>query len=137
MRNTADKRIYYNTFATDHLITNDNVCAIIKAGRTRWKTENEHNNTLKNHGYYLEYNYGHGKKHLSQLLSTLILLSFLLHTMLMITDTSYRSVRQNFPRKSFFNQLRTLLMYLYFASWTTLMTLMLTSCIPPPKRRGK
>lgn len=131
------KLLYHNSFATDHLINDDNVFAIIKAGRTRWKIENEHNNTLKNHGYYLEHNYGHGKQYLSQLLTTLILLSFLLHTVLALTDASYQMVRKHFSRKSFFNQLRTLLMYLYFMTWATLMAMMLTACIPPPKRQRK
>jgi hypothetical protein len=36
-----------------------------KAGRCRWKIENECFNTLKNQGYHLEHNYGHGQKNLS------------------------------------------------------------------------
>jgi len=134
---TSGKVLYHNSFATDHFINDDNVFAIIKAGRTRWKIENEHNNTLKNHGYYLEHNYGHGKKYLSQSLTTLILLSFLLHTILSLTDDSYQKVRNHFSRKSFFNQFRTLLMYLYFMTWAALMEMMLTACIPPPKRKRK
>ena len=135
--NLAGKRLYHNSFATDHTITNDNVYEITRAGRTRWKTENEHNNTLKNHGYHLEHNYGHGKNHLSQLLTIMILLAFLLHTALNLTDESYRAICKHFSRQCFFNQLRTLLMYVYFASWTTLMAFMLTACTPPPKRKGK
>ena len=135
--NLAGKRLYHNSFATDHTITNDNIYEITRAGRTRWKTENEHNNTLKNQGYNLEHNYGHGKNHLSQLLSILILLAFLLHTVLKLTDESYRAICKHFSRQSFFNQLRTLLIYVYFASWGALMALMLTACTPPPKRKGR
>lgn len=131
------QRLYYNTFATDHVIHDQNVFDIVKAGRTRWKTENEHNNTLKNQGYHLEHNYGHGKKHLSQVLASLILLSFLLHTVLRLTDKQYQAIRDHFPRESFFNQLRALLMYVYFATWTALMALMLNACKPPPRRRNK
>ncbi len=130
-------RLYYNTFATDHVINRNNVFELVKAGRTRWKTENEHNNTLKNQGYHLAHNFGHGKKHLSQLLATLNLLSFLMHTVLRLTDKQYQAIRDYFPRESFFNQLRTLLMYLYFATWSGLMALMLNACNPPPKRRKK
>ena len=83
----------------------------MRAGRTRWKTENEHNNTLKNHGYQLAHNFGHGKEHLSSLLATLILLSFLFHEILMLLDMRYKAVRGYLPRRMFFQQLRTILFY--------------------------
>ncbi len=35
------------SFATNHSITRDNVVALIKDRRARWKIENEHNNNLK------------------------------------------------------------------------------------------
>ncbi len=34
---------------------------LVKAGRARWKIENEGFNTLKDQGYHLEHNIGHGK----------------------------------------------------------------------------
>ena len=60
--------IYKNNFVTTHQITDINVKEIVSAGRTRWKVENENNNTLKTKGYNLEHNFGHGKNHLSSLL---------------------------------------------------------------------
>jgi len=33
-------------FITNHQITDENVIIIVEAGRSRWKIENEHNNTL-------------------------------------------------------------------------------------------
>ena len=39
------KTLYQNTFATNHLITDETVADIVTAGRTRWKVENENNNT--------------------------------------------------------------------------------------------
>jgi len=41
------KQLYKNAFATDHWITDQTVEAIVQSGRTRWKVENENNNTLK------------------------------------------------------------------------------------------
>ena len=41
------KQLYKNAFATDHPITDKNVEAMVESGRTRWKVENENNNTLK------------------------------------------------------------------------------------------
>jgi hypothetical protein len=46
-------------------------------GRSRWKIENETFNTLKNQGYHFEHNYGHGHQHLSVVLTTLMMLAFL------------------------------------------------------------
>jgi hypothetical protein len=46
-------------------------------GRSRWKVENETFNTLKNQGYHLEHNYGHGQQNLSVVLAMLMMLAFL------------------------------------------------------------
>ena len=125
--NREGTRTYYNTFATNIEITDKNIFEIVEAGRTRWKTENELNNTLKNHGYFLAHNYGHGKNHLSSLLATMILLSFLFHTLLLLTDKRYKAIRGYWPRKTFFQQMRTLLFYMYFATWEALMECMVNA----------
>ena len=44
----------------------------MRAGRARWKIENETFNTLKNQGYNFEHNYGHGYKNLSSVMTMLI-----------------------------------------------------------------
>ena len=54
------KIVYKNAFATNYTITDETVADIALAGRTRWKVENENNNTLKTKGYHLEHNFGHG-----------------------------------------------------------------------------
>ena len=38
---------------------------LMRAGRARWKIENETFNTLKNQGYHFEHNFGHGQAHLA------------------------------------------------------------------------
>ncbi len=58
--------------------TKDNAAELVAAGRTRWNIENERFNALKNQGYHLEHNYGHGKLHLSSTLGGLNLLAFLI-----------------------------------------------------------
>lgn len=126
--NDKGKVVYKSAFVTNHLITDANVMDIIIAGRTRWKTENEHNNTLKNHGYHLEHNFGHGNNYLSQVLSSLILLSFLLHNMLAMLDAHYKTIRKDLARYVFFNQFRTLLFYNYFRNWGAMMAYMLKGC---------
>ena len=120
------KTVYKNAWATTHKIHDGNVAELAAAGRSRWKIENENNNVLKNHGYHFEHNFGHGKQHLSNLLATLILLAYLLHTVLDWMDTAYRTVRGLLPsRRTFFEHLRALLQYLPFDSWAHLMEFML------------
>lgn len=113
-------------FATSHPITAENVVEIVAAGRARWKIENENNNALKNQGYHLEHNFGHGQQHLSALLATMNLLAHLFHTVLEISDRRYRVIRQALPRRTtFFDDLRALTRYLYFDSWGALLAFMM------------
>ena len=51
----------------------------MRAGRARWKIENEGFNNLKNHGYHLEHNFGHDQQHLSEAFFVLNLLAFFMH----------------------------------------------------------
>jgi TfoX/Sxy family transcriptional regulator of competence genes len=119
------KVTYKNSFATNHIITDDTVTEIVLAGRTRWKVENENNNTLKTKGYNLEHNFGHGKQHLSSFLATLNILSLLFHTLLELLDQKYKLLRAHLPtRKTFFDDLRALTRYMYFHSWDHLLTFM-------------
>ena len=120
------KTVYKNAWATTHKIHDGNVVEIARAGRARWKIENENNNVLKNHGYHFEHNFGHGKQHLSNLLATLILLAYLLHTVLDLMDAAYRTVRSQLPsRRTFFECLRALMLFIPFDSWEHLMEFML------------
>ncbi len=129
------KVTYKNSFATNHTITDDTVAEIVLAGRTRWKVENENNNTLKTKGYSLEHNFGHGKQHLASFLATLNILSLLFHTLLERLDEKYKLLRSHLPtRKTFFDDLRALTRYLYFEHWDHLLTFMLEGLeleIPP------
>jgi hypothetical protein len=129
------KVTYKNSFATNHTITDDTVAELVLAGRTRWKVENENNNTLKTKGYNLEHNFGHGKQHLASFLATLNILSLLFHTLLERLDEKYKLLRSHLPtRKTFFDDLRALTRYLYFENWDHLLTFMLAGLeleIPP------
>lgn len=75
-----DKNEKVTTFSwvTDIPLTEENVACIMRAGRARWKIENETFNTLKNQGYNLGHNYGLGKKNLSAVFALLMMLAFLI-----------------------------------------------------------
>ena len=119
--------LYYNAFITDHKIDEKSVTAIVEDGRSRWKTENENNNTLKRQGYNLDHNFGHGECNLSNVLVTLNLLAFLCHTILAMTSESYQKIRKKLgARKKFFEHIRTLTQYILFDSWDSLLTFMMS-----------
>jgi hypothetical protein len=119
--------LYHNSFMTNHALSDQTVLPILISGRTRWKIENENNNVLKNYGYHLEHNYGHGKQFLAALLVMLNLLAFLVHTVLSLTSVKYQLLRQELgARRTFFDDLRTLTRYLFFQSWDHLLDFMVT-----------
>lgn len=125
-REDTGQQLYRNSFVTNYHIDDDNVEAIIEAGRARWKTENEGNNILKNRGYHLEHNFGHGQQHLSATLLTLNLLAFSFHTILHLIDQRYQRLREHLgARQTFFNDIRTLTRYLCFDSWDHLLNFMI------------
>ncbi len=119
------KVTYHNSFATNHSITKENVVKIVKAGRARWKIENENNNTLKTKGYHFTHNFGHGKENLSTIMVTLNLLAFLFHTILECMDLKYQAIRDYLPRKTFFNDIRALTRYMCFNSLDELLSFMM------------
>jgi len=123
---STGKEIYRNSFVTNQIVSVENVVPLAQDGRTRWKSENETNNTLKNQGYHFEHNFGHGEEHLANFLATLNLLAFLLHTLLDLLDEKYQLLRKELvTRVDFFNDLRALLRYMVFDSWDDLMFFML------------
>jgi len=135
---TTKKITYRNAWATQHEISHATVKAIVQAGRTRWKVENENNNVLKTKGYHFEHNFGHGSQHLAAFLLTLNLLAFLFHTVLDLTDAKYKLLREKLRvRKTFFDDLRALTRYMYFESWEHLMDFMIANLkLPPPVDTG-
>ena len=74
--NSKGKEVSFS-WVTNIELAKYNVMQIAKAGRARWKIENETFNTLKNLGYNFEHNYGHGKKHLSTVFCMLMMLAFM------------------------------------------------------------
>ncbi|SRR6266498_2515367 len=116
-REEDGRELYHNAFITDHQITASNVASIVLSGRTRWKIENENNNTLKTKGYHFEHNFGHGKQTLSLVLLTLILLAFLFHTLLDLFNESYQRLCRLLKRQSLLNGIRELTQYFYAVSW--------------------
>ena len=117
------KITYRNSWVTDIEVDKDNVKELVKGGRARWKIENEVFNTLKNQGYHIEHNFGHGKKNLSMNFFLLNLLAFFVHQISEWTDRLYQECRKTCSsRKEFWNQFRGPLKLILFDSWEDLLT---------------
>ena len=99
-RMEKDNRItYHNNWVTDIPVDERNVKDLVKIGRCRWKIENETFNTLKNQGYHIEHNYGHGALHLSFNFFLLNLLAFFMHQIFELTYPVYHDLRAKFGSK--------------------------------------
>lgn len=88
------------TWVTNLPLTKRRVEPVMRAGRSRWKIENETFNTLKNQGYHFEHNYGHGEKHLASVLALRMLLAFTVDQMVQRGDKLFRQVRRGLRTKA-------------------------------------
>jgi hypothetical protein len=120
------KQSYRNSWVTDIDITEANIATLAQAGRCRWKIENECFNTLKNQGYHIEHNYGHGKQHLSYNMYLLTLLAFYFHQIFELTDGSYQACRKKFGSKRYmWESFRGAIRVILFEDWATFYDFML------------
>jgi len=87
------KQLFYSTWMTDIEITSDNVRELVAIARSRWKIENETFNTLKNQGYNLEHNYGHGKENLATNFAILTFLAFLVDQIAQHLDEDFQAAK--------------------------------------------
>ncbi len=86
----SGERLFYSTWITDIPIDENNAVEMVGVARSRWKIENETFNTLKNQGYHLEHNYGHGKKYLATNFAILTFLAFLTDQIAQCLDQAFQ-----------------------------------------------
>ena len=116
------KKTMSNTWVTDIPITKKNVVEIVRGGRSRWKIENESFNTLKNQGYHLEHNFGHGKHNLSETFFMLNLLAFFFHQIFELTSPEYKQARAEFSsKKEYWNCIRSMFRLFIISDWQHLL----------------
>jgi len=126
------KTTYDGAFVTSLEVSRENVAEIAACARARWKIENESFNVLKNNGYHLEHNFGHGKQNLAMLFAAMNLLAFAMHTVCDCLEGLWVEAREaKRARKRFFEHIRTITAYLVFPDWRTLMTTLINSKPPP------
>ncbi len=87
------KVTYTGTWITDMPVDKKNVSKLVKGARCRWRIENACFNVMKNYGYDIEHNYGHGDNNLCFNFYMFTLLSFYLHQILELCDKLFKAVR--------------------------------------------
>lgn len=123
---TPKKKVLHFSWVTDIQVTESNVSKIMRGGRARWKIENETFNTLKNQGYHLEHNYGHGKENLSVVFATLMMLAFLVDQAQQLSCQLFQSVWKKLgSKRSLWEQIRSLFFGFKFDSMEDILTALL------------
>ena len=114
------------TWATSLEVTSENALDIARAGRTRWRVENETFNVLKNRGYHFEHNYGHGKQYLSSTLAVLMMLSFLVDQIQEHSCRVFQQARESRrTKKTLWMQMRVMMTTFRIPDWQTYMALLI------------
>ena len=108
-------------WVTDLPIDESNAMRLMRAGRPRWRIENETFNTLKNQGYCFEHNFGHGDKHLATVFAHLMMLAFLIDQIQQRCRGLFRAARARAGRARYFREkLRGLFPRYRLPDWETL-----------------
>jgi hypothetical protein len=126
------KATYDGAFVTSLPVTAENVGELAACARARWKIENESFNVLKNNGYNLAHNFGHGKKYLARTFAAMNLLAFAFHTACDCLEILWQQAREAVgARVRFFQNLRTICAYVLFPSWQSLINTVASGKAPP------
>lgn len=114
-------KVQHFSWVTDVKVTQDKLMQLMRAGRARWKIENETFNTLKNHGYHFEHNFGHGYQHLSSVMAYLMMLAFLLDQIQQrCCGLFQRAMKKEKYRRYFWEKVRALFMNYLIPHWQAL-----------------
>lgn len=106
------------TFITDIEVTEKNVGQLAEGGRTRWKIENETFNTLKNRGYNLEHNYGHGEKNLTHNFIMSMFLAFLVDQIQELSCYVFKKLLEKIEFKThLWNKFSSAIEWVEFSDW--------------------
>ena len=123
---------YSGAWITSLPVSKQNVAEIVACARARWKIENESFNVMKNHGYELEHNFGHGQTFLAMTLAALNLLAFAWHAALDLLEPPWQAAREAAAKRtSFFAHILMLSAYVIFPSWKVFLKAIATFTIPP------
>lgn len=110
------------TWITDIELTKTTIEPIMRGGRARWKIENETFNTLKNQGYALEHNFGHGTEYLATVFGKLTFLAFLVDQLQEFGCALFqKALKARRTKVALWDRLRALVTVGCIASWEDLL----------------
>lgn len=105
------------SWVTDIALEKQTLERVMRAGRARWKVENETFNTLKNQGYAFEHNFGHGQQNLSVVFAMLMMLAFLVDQTQQICCPLFRAVWKKLgSKRALWDNLRSHFRHFTFTS---------------------
>ena len=122
---------YTMAWVTSLPVSKHNVAEVVACGRARWKIENESFNVMKNHGYELAHNFGHGQQFLAQVMAAFNLLAFAWHSVLDLLEPPWQAAREAATKRTrFFTHIVTLTAFVIFPDWSTFLESLATYTIP-------
>ena len=128
-----DGRKQYFSWVTKLTLTSENVYKVMRAGRSRWKIENETFNTLKNQGYNFEHNYGHGYKNLCSVMTMLMMLAFLIDQVQQLCCNAYQKARKHVGTlRRLFEKIQNRIDIAVWENWHHLLTFIGDPASRPP-----
>jgi len=123
----------YFSWITSFEITEGNVFDLMRAGRSRWKIENETFNTLKNQGYNFEHNYGHGNNNLCSVMLMLMLLAFLIDQVQDLCCSLRKNLKEKLgPWYAVFEVIRAMFGMIIWDNWVQMYNFIIDPTSHPP-----
>ena len=108
------------------------VFKVMEGGRARWKIENETFNALKNRGYGLGHNFGHGKENLSFNIVLLMMLAFFVDQIFELKNELAQKVAKVYKRKLYlWDKIREGYQWQKFDSWEHFLEYLIERRKPP------
>lgn len=113
-------KVQHFSWVTNLLVNEDTLMRLMRAGRSRWKIENETFNTLKNQGYHFEHNFGHGNAHLSTVMANMMLLAFFIDQIQFICSKGFqRALKKSKSKVRLWQKLRATWDCFIIPDWET------------------
>lgn len=115
----GNKKVF--SWVSNIKVDKNKLFSMMRAGRSRWKIENEVFNTLANLGYHFKHNFGHGKDHLATMFSYLMLLAFYIDQFVQACSEVFISIEKGITtKKKLWESIRGLFAFHIFYSMSDL-----------------
>lgn len=115
----GNKKVF--SWVSNIKIDKNKLFSMMRAGRSRWKIENEVFNTLANLGYHFKHNFGHGKDHLATMFSYLMLMAFYIDQFVQACSKVFISIEKGVKtKKKLWQSIRGLFSFHVFYSMSAI-----------------